>query len=94
MIHKSNMNLRGGSGLLYTLDLPITAEMLRLRRLAVDRLLISHSVLSLPSRLLVALLLTRRPLVRLFKSVQFLLRCGFLDRYRVVTIICVNANTT
>lgn len=54
--------------------------MLRLRRLAADRLLISHSVLSLPSRLLVPLLLTLRPLVRLFKSVQFPLRCGFLSR--------------
>lgn len=52
--------------------------MLRLRRLAADRLLISHSVLSLPSRLLVPLLRTLRPLVSLFRSVQFPLRCGFL----------------
>lgn len=64
------------------MSVPMADGMLRLRRLAADRLLISHSVLSLPSRLLVALLLTLRPLVRLFKSVQFPLRCGFLKRKR------------
>lgn len=64
----------------------MTEGMLRLRRLAA-RLLISHSVLSLPSRLLVMPLLTLRPLVRLFKSVQFPLRCGFLNRHRAVTVI-------
>lgn len=61
--------------------------MLRLRRLAADRLLISHSVLSLPSRLFVALLLVLRPLVRLFKSIQFLLRCGFLRRKGEATVM-------
>lgn len=65
----------------------MTEGMLRLRRLADDRLLISHSVLSLPPRLFEAALLTLRPLVRLFKSVQFPLRCGFLDRHRAVTVI-------
>lgn len=54
--------------------------MLRLRRLAAaERLLISHSVLSLPSTWLLVLL-PPRPLVRLFISVQFPECCGFLTR--------------
>jgi len=68
---------------------PMAAVTLRLRRLAAARLLISHSVFSLPSRLLVALLLTLRPFVRLFKSAQFPLRCGFLRTQGAVTVAVV-----
>lgn len=80
------------------MSVPMAEGMLRLRRFAADRLLISHSVLSLPSRLLVALLLTLRPLVRLFKSVQFPVRCGFLNRladcYAYITKPVVELHTT
>lgn len=69
------------------INVPMTEGVLRLRRLAADLLLISHSVLSLPSRLFVALLLTTRPLVRLFKSAQFPLRCGFLNKQDIITVM-------
>lgn len=59
---------------------PMAEGMLRLRRLAANRLLISRSVLSLPLRLFVVALLTLRLLVRRFKSAQFPLGCGFLER--------------
>lgn len=56
--------------------------MLRLRRLADDRLLISRSVLSRPLRLLVvaAAALAPRLLALLFRSAQLLLSCRFLER--------------
>lgn len=61
---------------------PMAEGMLRLRRLAADRLLISRSVLSRPLRLLVAAAaaLAPRLLVLLFRSAQLPLSCRFLER--------------
>lgn len=51
----------------------MTEGMLRLRRLAAERLLISHSVFRRPSLLLEAL----RAFVKLFISIQLLGVCGW-----------------